>query len=61
MDTNQAICPEIKDDCNIPPEVCSFLIRCKKMPVRQCHDVVIVRGTDCSERNSLHLLLYYLG
>lgn len=52
MDTNQAICPEIKDYCNIPSEICSFLIRSKKRPVSQCHDVVIAREGQTAQRET---------
>lgn len=52
MNTNQAICPEIKDYCNIPHEVCSFLTRGKNMPVRQCQDVVITRERQTAQRET---------
>lgn len=51
MDTNQAVCLEIKDYFNIPPELCSLLTR-SKMPVRQCHNVVIAREGQTAERET---------
>lgn len=56
MDTNQAICPDTKDYCNIPSEVCFFVTR-SKIPVRQCHEVVPASQGQTAETKSLHLFL----